>query len=594
MEGPQHVYGTLMASADQPRPQQNERRRVVAWGGALILAAMVVGGVAGVANGYAAAAHQTTGATSLSAETTAAGGTNSKESWLTKHSLANRNLTTAVVDGVEYVRLEVDLTSSDVIADFARRTPGAQFPDAIEILWNANLTDGEIGEQASEGFVAFNLANGDFATGNITASYTVVMDLTGAIIAAQVAPEVAAGVYERYEALKLKEAGVLLLGANSELSGNGYYLWDYLDAEPLPLSSQIVGSSHDIQYVKRDDAYLVIANTLDMVRLYNSKGQQIWEYVAFEKFAPGPTLHINHAQLTQDEDGNDIVVLSLRDYDSIQKLNYTSGEQFWKVGGHDSTYDVVDSDGQLYPAGSGRSPWNHQHNAEYIGSNRYAMFDNAYNNTKVRSSRYVIVDVNETTHSAEVVWEWSTGVNSLIFGDADPLPTGNVIGNFWSSTVHPRGRDVRKTYETAIAEVTLEGDIAWMLGVKGTNAPKTRSYERVSGEAPVGWAIYSVERFYDQPIVGQLSYDSSSFMLQFQLFDTYRQQVSGSSRVFLECGETTTSLLVHLQPHWQTSSVQLQLDNTTANLDCWLNVTTIEGQSRNMRVRPSHYDGVKY
>ena len=44
------------------------------------------------------------------------------------------------------------------------------------------------------------------------------------------------------------------------------------------------------------------------------------------------------------------------------------------------------------------------------------MFDNGYNGSMVRHSRMLLLDVNEEDKSAEVVWEWSTGVHSLIFG----------------------------------------------------------------------------------------------------------------------------------------------------------------------------------
>ena len=57
-----------------------------------------------------------------------------------------------------------------------------------QLFWNRNLTDGDIGNPSSEGYVVLSMAHRDYLQGNIDACYTVVMALDGTIVQAQVAP----------------------------------------------------------------------------------------------------------------------------------------------------------------------------------------------------------------------------------------------------------------------------------------------------------------------------------------------------------------------------------------------------------------------
>lgn len=591
------LYGSVVdvedrsATPAKAQPAKTHDRRTVVLGVALVLAAMVVGGVAGVASGFVDRPVVASGPSAWLAESTA----NTKSTrgmWELRHSLGNSNLTNVVIDGFEFIRYDIDLTSSAVVREFAR-TENAIFPDAIQVLWNKNMTSGDLGDQANEGFVAVNLAHGDFASGAINASYTLIMDLEGNIKAASVAPESSVGTYDRYEALKLRTPGTLLMGANSALSGNGFFAWDYgteletgVHSSPLPLTG-LVGSSHDIQFIKSSDSFLVITESLDEVRLYSERGDLIWKY--FYPAMGGPNVHINHAQLCEDESGELVVFLSLRDYNAIQKLNFTTGQPIWKLGGKEGDFAIKDTNGKVFEPGSGRGPWNHQHNAEYIGNHRFVMFDNAFNNSFVRSSRYLIVEVDEDAKEAQVVWEWSTGVNSLIFGDADPLPTSNVIGSFWSATVEPTGRDIRKTFEACVTEVTSDGDIAWMLGIKGTGISTDDSYARYKGEAPVGWAIYSAERFYEKPLVGRFKYFGSQEKFSFEMYDTYRQQMSTAVDVAMACGTKAYHTVVFMNPHWESTGVVLDVGKLEASQLCTLNVTTSNGQTRSTTIKPMLY-----
>merc|ERR1712216_465873 len=253
--------------------------------------------------------------------------------------------------------------------------------------------------------------------------------------------------------------------------------------------------------------YLVIGNSLDRVLAYDGNGTKLWEHRCD---STRPSIHFNHAQLTRDDNGELAVYISVRDFNSVQKVNFTTGEVIWEIGGKDGQFNITDIDGTEYVAHQGHSPWNHQHNAEFVGDGKIAMFDNGYNGSTVRHSRMLLLDVNEEDKSAEVVWEWSTGVHSLIFGDCDILPSNNVVGTFWPSTVHTKSPDIRSSYEAVAVEVTRNGSMAWMMGIRGTDVIGEDEYTRYNGEAPVGWAMYSIERVYTDMIMNDLSIDGDS------------------------------------------------------------------------------------
>lgn len=103
---------------------------------------------------------------------------------------------------------------------------------------------------------------------------------------------------------------------------------------------------------------------------------------------------------------------------------------------------------------------------------------------------------------SQVLWEWSTGGETPIWGDADMLPTNNVVGPSWDQYVDPTATDGISGYHAHIWEVTAEKEVAWGLHVAGECIPAfscdpstQERYLRRTDEAPRGWAIYSAERY---------------------------------------------------------------------------------------------------
>ena len=156
-----------------------------------------------------------------------------------------------------------------------------------------------------------------------------------------------------------------------------------------------------------------------------------------------------------------------------------------------------------------------QHNLEYFGDDAqgrgvYFMFNNNYNQRlgaflgSTSSPMRVVLD--EAALTATVTWRFETGVQSFIYGDADLLPTGNVLATYWPSQLTA---EMPEQYDQRIVEIVPGEDgaadeLAWELLVIGENCtmPAPRGCARASNAStvPMGWSMYSVERFYEAPL----------------------------------------------------------------------------------------------
>ena len=191
----------------------------------------------------------------------------------------------------------------------------------------------------------------------------------------------------------------------------------------------------------------------------------------------------------------------------------------------------------------------------------------------------LVMDVDEENMEAKVTWEWQTGVHAQIFGDADPLPTGNMVGTFWPATVHTSSADIRESFEASAVEVTRNGSIAWMLGLTGTHEMQP-DYDRFDGEAPIGWAFYSVERFYTDLLFKDATADSLSDKVSFSVYNTHRQQFDLSATANITCDNgVSVSESITIAAHWQETKFDYTFAHIGSDTECEVTVTTEAGDS---------------
>ena len=208
----------------------------------------------------------------------------------------------------------------------------------------------------------------------------------------------------------------------------------------------------------------------------------------------------------------------------------------------------------MYPAGS--SYWNGQHNAEYIGDDEYAMFDNNFpvGASPVNNSRLLIVRLDPDEKNATVVWEYDTNTKTEEYGDNDPLPTGNMLGCWWQTVQ----RYYEDDYDAKIVEVVRNSsEIAWQLEVFGGESCDTGTC-RVNAS----WYAYSVERFFPRPLVYDVR--CSSGFVSFTTQSTFKRS-NAEAATYVIYDAATGGLLAatafSFEAHWRPTYV-----NATAGL----------------------------
>ena len=163
-----------------------------------------------------------------------------------------------------------------------------------------------------------------------------------------------------------------------------------------------------------------------------------------------------------------------------------------------------------------------------------------------------------------MLWRRSCGdlVWRRYFGDADRLPTGNILGCYWPYKYSGREHyDV--TYDARAAEVVrgVETEVAWKMDVFGATACTEETCERSSG----GWKLYSVERFYTAPLIygaacahGRVSFATVNNFKQNNVYPGSYRLEHASSRAVLERGT------FEFKAHWRETTVEFTSEHTGA------------------------------
>jgi len=235
------------------------------------------------------------------------------------------------------------------------------------------------------------------------------------------------------------------------LPDGGYWLM-LKDPQLVDMSTQIDGGSTEATV------------TFFTFQHYNSDHVMQWEYSTFDHIEELPVLdmdttmvdprasiidhqHINAFDI--DTDGN--LLLSVRHYNEVIKINYDTKEIMWRWGGgkhnqFDFIDDLADQDSAFY----------YEHDIRVVGENRYMLFDNGDARTTPKSfAKEYILDPTATPPTATLIWSYAQNPQSYSEnqGGVYPLANGNrIIG--WGGT---RDTDIN------ITEVTPEGEIAFQL-----------------------------------------------------------------------------------------------------------------------------------
>jgi len=183
----------------------------------------------------------------------------------------------------------------------------------------------------------------------------------------------------------------------------------------------------------------------DMILVLDRNLQVIWQWDAFDHLDPGRKavldekcvvgqggcalfrlaseandwLHGNALQLTDDNN----IIYSSRHQDWVIKINYSNGQGFgnviWRLG-KDGDFQMASGDDSLW--------FSHQHDPNFEGSGRLAVFDNG--NTRQAEdnnahSRGQVLDIDESSRVVSLALNVDLGAFSMALGSAQKLTNGN-------------------------------------------------------------------------------------------------------------------------------------------------------------------------
>lgn len=171
-----------------------------------------------------------------------------------------------------------------------------------------------------------------------------------------------------------------------------------------------------IQEIDRDGRVVVQWKALDHLPITDS----------YEDLTAPAIRYCHNNSLWIDDDGNWII--SMRHMSQVIKINRTTGEVMWKLGGKSNQFTIVGDRPELAPL-----YFSYQHDARRLPNGNISLFDNGTQHTP-QFSRGVEYRLDETAKTATMVWDYRHVPDYYVSiqGGLQTLPNGNrVLG--WGS-----------------------------------------------------------------------------------------------------------------------------------------------------------------
>jgi len=376
-------------------------------------------------------------------------------------------------------------------------------------------------------------------------------------------------------------------------------LWNYktgvLETLPVP------GGHHELDYNTETDTFLVLEDDYsaeiwdgrpvlyDLISEYSRDGTLLWQWDGRDEYPFNSTMHTSlglnetfaagadwmHSNSFTWDKENDIIYLNVRNLDTILKIDKSTKDILW-CAGRWGDFTVLNSTGHEVD-----SIFHHPHSLEWIGPNRFMVYDNDFYNPNHPTtmvfganegySRMVEFVIDESAQTMTEVWFYDPQNVSYYFqdsgGDADRLPNGNSIGIFATKALTNSVPD-----PVIITEVTPTGEVAWELQVPGEN----QTY----------YWTHRVERFYKAPLIdvdnSTLDVDLTSGNLYMNLttWNSYKIDgiTNGTLKVIVNGNELYSESFEFLT-HWQPNNFEVSLADLPGNLNyLYVSVTNDDGQ----------------
>lgn len=181
------------------------------------------------------------------------------------------------------------------------------------------------------------------------------------------------------------------------------------------------------------------------VQEVSPRGEVIFEWQSWDDYPVGMTIrqdaltnqppevvpYIHANGVAVDLDGN--ILVSLRWFDEIVKIDRTTGEVIWRMGGGQSPFNEFTFIGDPQGGFSG------QHHPTILENGNLLLFDNG-NNHNLKVSRAVEYELDQVNKTARLVWSYTDGRFAPTLGSAQRLENGNTLIGWGSAP--PSGPNV--------------------------------------------------------------------------------------------------------------------------------------------------------
>jgi hypothetical protein len=139
--------------------------------------------------------------------------------------------------------------------------------------------------------------------------------------------------------------------------------------------------------------------------------------------------HCNAVEL--DDDGN--ILLSMRHFDEITKINRSDSSVIWRMGGNANQFTFT-NDPQMFKG---------QHDIRRIDNGHLTLWDNGQS-SPLHMGTAKEYELDETNHIATLDWSYVESPNSysIAVGDVQRLPNGNTLIDYGVTSHEPRLFDV--------------------------------------------------------------------------------------------------------------------------------------------------------
>lgn len=427
---------------------------------------------------------------------------------------------------------------------------------------------GYIGATAMEGLTTWSMQHKN-TSGLYNSAFTIVLDMRGNIVS--ISPTMY-HLADSYHFISWKpwhrDPNFMLGGVDIQAAQNGpVYLWNWngeKDEEYISLMNGLQADCHDVSSTYTNDAIWVTADNRGVQMLNYTDGSIMKTRVFPKDIVRDP----NHAQMIEhDRTG----IISSRITNSIVKVPLLGDGVEWICGGKNGTIDIIDENGTYWPAG--HTIWQGQHNVEYIGEQEYLLFDDQSSvswdgvseSQTAEQSRLLLLRIDEKKKVAKIKWTYPVGAYTPIFGDADLMPTGNILGTMWVGSYNCTNWTSmvgcnNYPYDAQVTEVVkATSEVAWSVRIVGNESIKNHN-------AWFGWSIYSSERMYEKPLVYQTvcKKTEEGSVIHFRTQDMIRSNNAAPGQWVLkdtDSKEVVSSGNFSFVPFWRPTEVTLRVDD---------------------------------